>query len=59
MQRARTVEHPTGDVILCTREAGHYDPEARPEGEDSGSWHKCNLRTWIDDRPYNHPHAAV
>ncbi|MEW2120888.1 hypothetical protein AB0945_38205 [Streptomyces sp. NPDC005474] len=52
---ARTIEYSAGDVILCTREAGHYDPL----GEDSSGWHKCNLHTWIDDRPYNQPHKAA
>ncbi|MCX4640366.1 hypothetical protein OG775_35565 [Streptomyces platensis] len=27
---ARTVELSTGDIILCTREAGHYDPADKP-----------------------------
>lgn len=52
---ARAIEYSTGDVILCTREAGHYDAL----GEDLSGWHKCNLRTWVDDRPYNRPHTAA
>ncbi|MFE2038646.1 hypothetical protein ACFXBB_36585 [Streptomyces scopuliridis] len=55
----RTMELTTGEAILCTREAGHYDLEVRPEGKDSGGWHKCNLCTWIDDRSYNYPHTAA
>lgn len=55
---ARTIEYSTGDVIRCTREAGHYDPEAKPEGDDPGGWHLCNARRWTDDRPYNYPHKA-
>ncbi|MFE2750341.1 hypothetical protein ACFXKX_39765 [Streptomyces scopuliridis] len=27
---ARTMELSTGDIILCTREAGHYDPDDGP-----------------------------
>ncbi|MEU4659404.1 hypothetical protein AB0G32_36670 [Streptomyces sp. NPDC023723] len=56
---ARTIEYSTGDVIWCTREAGHYDPEVRPEDGDPGGWHLCNGRRWMDDRPYNHPHKSV
>ncbi|MGW2512138.1 hypothetical protein ACWC0A_22585 [Streptomyces scopuliridis] len=29
-RRWRTLELSTGDIILCTREAGHYDPADRP-----------------------------
>lgn len=57
---ARTIEFSTGDVILCARTAGHYDPEGYdPLGEDSEDWHKCNAYTWIDDRTYNYPHTAT
>ncbi|MGW5355292.1 hypothetical protein ACWERV_32825 [Streptomyces sp. NPDC004031] len=56
---ARTIEYSTGDVIWCTREAGHYDPEVKPEGDNPGGWHLCNTRRWIDDRPYNYPHTAA
>ncbi|MBL3671763.1 hypothetical protein JL475_39190 [Streptomyces sp. M2CJ-2] len=31
---ARTVELGTGDVILCTREARHYDPADKPSWKD-------------------------
>jgi hypothetical protein len=27
---AQTVELPTGDVIVCTHETGHYDPDNKP-----------------------------
>jgi hypothetical protein len=56
---ARTIEYSSGDVICCTREAGHYDPEVKPEGDGPGGWHLCNARRWTDDRPYNHSHAAA
>ncbi|MFD6231630.1 hypothetical protein ACFWFZ_32950 [Streptomyces sp. NPDC060232] len=58
---ARTIEYSTGDVILCTLKAGHYDPEGYDplSEEKSEGWHKCNTRTWIDDRPYSHPHTAA
>ncbi|GAB2462652.1 hypothetical protein [Streptomyces incanus] len=58
---ALAIEYSTNDVILCTRGAGHYDPEGYdPLGErDSEGWHKCNSLTWIDDRPYNYPHTTA
>ncbi|MFE9769413.1 hypothetical protein ACFYPC_33660 [Streptomyces sp. NPDC005808] len=56
---ARTIEYSTGDVIRCTRDAGHYDPDMKPEGDDPGGWHLCNARRWIDNTPYNHPHTAA
>ncbi|MFF7199224.1 hypothetical protein ACFZAM_36660 [Streptomyces sp. NPDC008079] len=55
---ARTIEYATGDVIVCTREAGHYEGDA-PRREEPEGWHKCNVATWIDDRPYNHPHKIA
>ncbi|MFC9878004.1 hypothetical protein ACFVJW_00010 [Streptomyces libani] len=42
---ARTVEMSSGDVILCTRGAGHYDPDDLPgfrRGRSDGApggWH--------------------
>ncbi|MFF5020264.1 hypothetical protein [Streptomyces sp. NPDC001165] len=58
---ARTIEYSTGDVILGTREADHYDPEDYDplREKESAGWHKCNARTWIDDRPYSYPHTAT
>ncbi|MFF4045014.1 hypothetical protein [Streptomyces sp. NPDC001816] len=58
---ARIIEYSTGDVILGTREADHYDPEGYDplREKESAGWHKCNARTWIDDRPYNYPHTAT
>ncbi|WP_406729535.1 hypothetical protein WJ438_40555 [Streptomyces sp. GD-15H] len=58
---AQTVELSTEDVILCTRKAGHYAPAGYdPLGEkESEGWHKCNGRTWIVDRPCNHPRTAA
>lgn len=62
---ARSIEYSTGDVIFCTRQAGHYDPEgytprrgAAPGGEMPGA-HQCNGITWIDDQPYNYPHKTA
>nr|MDT0521339.1 hypothetical protein [Streptomyces sp. DSM 41633] len=45
MCTAQTVEMSSGDVILCTREAGHYDPQDLPgfkRGKSDGApggWH--------------------
>lgn len=62
---ARTVELSSGDVILCTREAGHYDPDDLPgwkRGKSDGTpggWHLANASIWDDSAPYSHPHVAV
>jgi hypothetical protein len=58
VQRPQSIEFSGGDVIFCTREAGHYEGDA-PRREEPEGWHKCNARTWIDDRPYNYPHTAA
>lgn len=55
---ARTIEYATGGVIVCTREAGHYEGDA-PRREEPEGWHTCNVATWIDDWPYNHPHKTA
>ncbi|MFG2563727.1 hypothetical protein [Streptomyces sp. NPDC048496] len=58
---ARTIEYSTGDVILCTRKASHYDPggyDPLGETKSEGS-HKCSTRTWIDDQPCNYPNTAA
>lgn len=63
--KARTIEYATGDVIVCTRQAGHYDPEGyTPQrggtaGEEMPGAHECNGITWIDDQPYNYPHKTA
>ncbi|RLV76285.1 hypothetical protein D3C57_143705 [Streptomyces rapamycinicus NRRL 5491] len=40
---ARTVNS-DGDVIVCTRDAGHYDPDDQPTFKDGkpGGWHKAD-----------------
>ncbi|MFJ5611058.1 hypothetical protein ACIQCJ_16920 [Streptomyces sp. NPDC093221] len=62
---ARSIEYSTGDVIVCTRQAGHYDPEGytpqrglAPSKAMPGA-HQCNRITWIDDRPYNYPYKTA
>ncbi|CAM5658048.1 MULTISPECIES: hypothetical protein [Streptomyces] len=43
---ARTVNS-DGDVILCTLDAGHYDPDDKPPFKDGkpGGWHKAMRRS--------------
>ncbi|WP_307718043.1 hypothetical protein [Streptomyces sp. V4I23] len=62
---ARTVEMSSGDVILCTREAGHYDPDDLPgfkRGKSDGTpggWHLAGGAIWSDAGAACTPHAAV
>ncbi|MCL7494819.1 hypothetical protein M8I34_25960 [Streptomyces sp. MCA2] len=61
----RTVEMSSGDVILCTREAGHYDPDDLPgfkRGKSDGTpggWHLASGSIWSDAGAACYPHAAV
>ncbi|MFD5098342.1 hypothetical protein [Streptomyces albidochromogenes] len=62
---ARTVEMSSGDVILCTRKAGHYDPDDLPgfkRGKSDGTpggWHLASGSIWSDAGAACTPHAAV
>ncbi|WP_234433089.1 hypothetical protein [Streptomyces sp. NRRL S-1824] len=58
---ARTVEMSSGDVILCTREAGHYDPDDKPPFKDGkpGGWHKAGSSIWNDSGAASIPHSAI
>ncbi|MFD5390795.1 hypothetical protein ACFWMG_38920 [Streptomyces sp. NPDC127074] len=58
---ARTVKLSTGDVILCTLEAGHYDPDNMPSWKDGkpGGWRFCNASIWDGSAAYSHPYVAV
>ncbi|MFE0654338.1 hypothetical protein ACFVZH_37970 [Streptomyces sp. NPDC059534] len=57
----RTVELSSGDVILCTREAGHYDPDDKPPFKDGkpGGWHQAGASIWSDSGAACDPHTAV
>ncbi|MFJ3950490.1 hypothetical protein ACIPXV_10525 [Streptomyces libani] len=46
---ARTVNS-DGDVIVCTLDAGHYDPDNKPPFKDGkpGGWHKADASIWND-----------
>ncbi|MFD0647313.1 hypothetical protein ACFQ2Y_50855, partial [Streptomyces malaysiensis subsp. malaysiensis] len=57
---ARTVNG-DGDVIVCTREAGHYDPDNKPSFKDGkpGGWHKADASIWNDLGAACIPHAAL
>ncbi|WP_406214455.1 hypothetical protein [Streptomyces decoyicus] len=62
---ARTVEMSSGDVILCTHEAGHYDPDDLPgfkRGKSDGTpggWHLADGSIWSDAGAACYPHTAV
>ncbi|MGA5564700.1 hypothetical protein ACPCUV_26515 [Streptomyces platensis] len=62
---ARAVQMSSGDVILCTREAGHYDPDDLPgwkRGESDGTpggGHLAGGSIWSDAGAACTPHAAV
>ncbi len=57
---ARTVDN-DGDVIVCTRDAGHYDPDDQPTFKDGkpGGWHKADASIWNDLGAACTPHAAI
>ncbi|MEU0687520.1 hypothetical protein [Streptomyces uncialis] len=50
-----------GDVIVCTLDAGHYDPDDNPPFKDGkpGGWHKADTSTWNDLGAACVPHAAL
>ncbi len=57
---ARTVNS-DGDVIVCTLNAGHYDPDDKPPFKDGkpGGWHKADTSIWNDLGAACIPHAAI
>ncbi|MCC4320428.1 hypothetical protein [Streptomyces malaysiensis] len=57
---ARTVDSGEG-VIVCTRDAGHYDPDGKPAFKDGkpGGWHKADASIWNDLGAACTPHAAI
>ncbi|MEV7683683.1 hypothetical protein AB0O64_34885 [Streptomyces sp. NPDC088341] len=50
-----------GDVIVCTLDAGHYDPDNKPPFKDGkpGGWHKADTSIWNDSGAACIPHAAL
>ncbi|MGC5365728.1 hypothetical protein ACPXCE_29340 [Streptomyces sp. DT24] len=62
---ARTVEMSSGDVILCTREAGHYDPDDLPgwkRGKSDGTpggWHLASGAIWSGAGAACYPHTTA
>jgi hypothetical protein len=56
---ASTIDDSAGEYIVCTRAAGHYDPQQRPDGTDPGGWHLCNGSMWDDSTPCSHPHSRT
>lgn len=49
-----------GDVVVCTLDAGHYDPDDVPpfKGGEPGGWHKAGGQVWNDSGAAAIPHAA-
>lgn len=50
-----------GDVIVCTLDAGHYDPDNKPPFKNGkpGGWHKADASIWNDLSAACTPHAAL
>ncbi|MGW1776280.1 hypothetical protein [Streptomyces sp. NPDC002104] len=57
---ARTVNS-DGDYVVCTLDAGHYDPDDKPPFRDGkpGGWHKAGASIWNDLGAACIPHAAL
>ncbi|MGC5041032.1 hypothetical protein ACLQ2C_36455 [Streptomyces sp. DT73] len=57
---ARTVNS-DGDYVVCTLDAGHYDPDDKPPFKDGkpGGWHKADASIWNDMGAACIPHATV
>ncbi|WP_432089162.1 hypothetical protein [Streptomyces sp. bgisy095] len=57
---ARTVNS-NGDVVVCTLDAGHYDPDDKPPFKDGqpGGWHRADSSIWNDAGAACIPHAAI
>lgn len=57
---ARTVDS-DGDYVVCTLDAGHYDPDDKPSFKDGkpGGWHKAGASIWNDLGAACIPHAAI
>ncbi|MGW5679070.1 hypothetical protein ACWEV4_29000 [Streptomyces sp. NPDC003860] len=57
---ARTVNG-DGDNIVCTLDAGHYDPDNVPpfKNGEPGGWHKAGGQIWNDSGAACIPHAAL
>lgn len=50
-----------GDVVVCTLDAGHYDPDDKPpfKGGEPGGWHKAGAAIWNDLGAACIPHEAI
>ncbi|MFJ3190993.1 hypothetical protein [Streptomyces halstedii] len=50
-----------GDYVVCTLDAGHYDPDDKPPFKDGkpGGWHKADASIWNDLGAACTPHAAI
>lgn len=57
---ARTVNS-DGVYVVCTLDAGHYDPDDKPNFKDGkpGGWHKADASIWNDLGAACTPHAAI
>ncbi|WP_346341937.1 hypothetical protein [Streptomyces sp. SID2563] len=50
-----------GDVVVCTLDAGHYDPDNVPpfKNGEPGGWHQAGGQIWNDSGAACIPHAAL
>jgi hypothetical protein len=50
-----------GNVVVCTLDAGHYDPDDQPPFKDGkrGGWHKADTSIWNDLGAACIPHATL
>ncbi|MFB8415289.1 hypothetical protein ACFC63_07205 [Streptomyces albidoflavus] len=50
-----------GHVVVCTLDAGHYDPDDKPPFKDGkpGGQHKADASIWNDSGAARIPHAAL
>lgn len=60
LSTARTVNS-DGDYVVCTLDAGHYDPDDKPPSKDGkpGGWHQADASIWNDLGAACTLHAAI
>ncbi|WNI14067.1 hypothetical protein [Actinacidiphila sp. ITFR-21] len=56
---ARSIKYATGDVIVCTREAGHYEGDGPRRARNRKAGTNATWPPPFDDRPYNDPHKTA
>ncbi|MEU2955772.1 hypothetical protein [Streptomyces xanthochromogenes] len=56
---ATTIRVDTGEKIICTLEAGHYNPDVLPDRGRPGGWHLADSSMWTDDQAASTPHRTA